>query len=455
MRPRLRDHPLLRPLVPILRPFVRAARAAARPVAGPVRGRLGRFGPAALARTARWAGGALREIRRRRRDPRLRVAVDVLALWEPRTGVGWSLHQLLAHLAERTDLSLRLYGLSLVRAPGIPEPPEPLPEGPALERVVYEVPDDLVLGQRWLVPFLRWIEPWLIRADRNQVTWAPNYILPPPFRRADLPLVATVHDLAYRKVPWAVRPDTLEAMREVLDRTLHEATLLITPTAAVRDDLVAFGVAGAERVRPIHHGLGMVAAAGRAEEVAAPPAGTPPAYCLHVGTVEPRKNLPALFAAYRRLRAAGASPPPLVLAGQLGWKSEGLRREIDAAAGEGWLLHFGYVGTAELVALYRGATVVALPSWYEGFGLPVVEAMALGAPVLLSDVPVFHEVAGDAALYAPPGDPAAWSAALARLFADPALRADLAARGRRRAERFTWRRAAERAAAVLAEAAER
>jgi alpha-1,3-rhamnosyl/mannosyltransferase len=419
---RLRDHPLLRPLVPVLRPFVRAARAAVRPVAAPVRGRLWRLGPAALGRTARWAAGLVGEIRRRRRDPRLRVAVDVLALWEPRTGVGWSLHQLLAHLAERPELSLRLYGLALVRAPGIPEPPEPLPAGPALERVVYDVPDDLVLGQRWLVPFLRRIEPLLMRADGNQVTWAPNYILPPPFRRADLPLVATVHDLAYRKVPWAVRPDTLAAMREVLERTLHEARLLITPTAAVRDDLVAFGVAGAGRVRPIHHGLGMVAAAGRegdgsgsepagadaasggatAVEPATPPAGTPPAYCLHVGTVEPRKNLPALLAAYHRLRAAGEAPPPLVLAGQLGWKSAGLRRELAAAAAQGWLRHFGYVGTGELVALYRGATVVALPSWYEGFGLPVVEAMALGAPVLLSDIPVFHEVAGDAALYAPP-----------------------------------------------------
>jgi glycosyltransferase involved in cell wall biosynthesis len=257
----------------------------------------------------------------------------------------------------------------------------------------------------------------------------------------------------------------------------------------VRDDLVAFGVAAAGRVRPIHHGLGMVAAAGRempldatdgadagaaagaargaaagngaagdpggAAGAATPPAGTPSAYCLHVGTVEPRKNLPALLAAYRLLRAAGEAPPPLVLAGQLGWKSEALRRDIAAAAGEGWLRHFGYVGTGELVALYRGATVVALPSWYEGFGLPVVEAMALGAPVLLSDIPVFHEVAGHAALYAPPDDPAAWAAALARLFADPTLRADLAARGRQRAERFTWERAAEETAAVLAEAARR
>ncbi len=453
MPPPLRDRPLIRPLVPVLRPAVRAARALLRPVAGPLRRRLWRFGPRTLARTARWAAGIAGRIARRRRETRLTVAVDVLALWEPLTGIGWYLHQLLDELGRRDDLALRLYGLALVRAPGIPEAPQPLPAGPALEHVVYEVPDDLVVGRRWLVPWLRRLEPLLVLADRNRVVWAPNYILPPPFRLARGPLVATVHDLAFRRVPWAVRPDTLVAMQEVLDRTLFEAVRLITPSAAMRDDLAATGDAAAHRVRPIHHGLGQAARAGGAP-TAAPPAGTPPAYVLHVGTVEPRKNVEMLLAAWERLRAAdGPPPPPLVLAGRYGWRTEGLRRRIEAAAAAGWLRHFGYVSRDELLALYRGALAVALPSWYEGFGLPVVEAMWAGAPLALSDIAVFREVAADAALFAPPGDPAAWAATLDRLLTDPELRRDLAARGRARATAFTWRRAADETAAVFAEAA--
>jgi alpha-1,3-rhamnosyl/mannosyltransferase len=452
MTRRLRDLPILRPLLPVLRPPVDRARRFAHYLHDTLR-RLDRLGPSSVLRTARWAWGVGGELRRLRRDPRLKVAVDVLALWEPLTGVGWYLHQVLVHLAHREGLSLRLYGLSVVQAPEIPEPPAPLPEGPALERVLYAIPDDLVLARPRLVSLLRRLEPLLLAADGHQVVWAPNYILPPPFRLAHRPLVATIHDLAFRRVPWAVRPDTLEAMREILDRTLQEAVLLITPSATVRDDLVAFGYAAPGRIRPIHHGLGQVAEEASARP--APPVGTPPAYVLHVGTVEPRKNLTTLLAAYRRLLAAGPAPPPLVLAGHLGWKAEDLAREIEAGRRDGWLVHFGYVSRDELVALYRGARLVALPSWYEGFGLPVVEALWAGVPALLADIPVFREVAGDAACYAPPGDPGAWAAALGRLLAEDAEgpRRELAARGRDRAGRYTWERAAAATAAVLREAA--
>ena len=444
--------PLIRPLLPVLRPAVDRARRFGHYLAD-TRGRLSRLGPASVSRTARWAWGVIAQVRRLRRERRLRVAVDVLALWEPLTGVGWYLHQVLHHLAQRRDLALRLYGLSIVQAPEIPEPPVPLPEGPALERVLYEIPDDLVLARPRLVSLLRRLEPLLLAADGHDVVWAPNYILPPPFGITGGPLVATVHDLAYRRVPWAVRPDTLEAMREILDRTLHEAVLLITPSAAMRDDLVAFGYAGPRRIHPIHHGLGQVAAA--APEGAEPPTGTPPEYCLHVGTLEPRKNLTTLLAAQRILRAAGEAPPPLVLAGRYGWRTEELRRDVEAAVDEGWLIHFGYVSRRELLALYRGATAVAAPSWYEGFGLPVVEALAAGAPAVISDIPVFREVAGDAALYAPPGDPVAWAEVLGRLFRDPALRRDLARRGAERAARFTWQASAAATARVLHRAAGR
>jgi glycosyltransferase involved in cell wall biosynthesis len=105
-------------------------------------------------------------------------------------------------------------------------------------------------------------------------------------------------------------------------------------------------------------------------------------------------------------------------------------------------MHPGYVAPEQLAALYRGATLVAMPSLYEGFGLPVVEAFAAGAAVVASDLPVLREVAGDAALFVPASDGEAWTDALERLLADASLRSALAARGRERAERFDWRRAA-------------
>jgi glycosyltransferase involved in cell wall biosynthesis len=396
--------------------------------------------PRRLRRTWLWIRETADQIRRRRAEPRLTVAVDVNSFYEPLTGVGWYLHQILLHLAERDDVRLRLYGQRLVHGdPWIPRPVAAFPAGPAIERIDYDAPDGLVIRPWRGRQVLRRLASLLMAADGNQVLFAPNYLFPPLFWLARGARVATIHDLGVWKVPWAVRPDSGEALRERLERTLFEADLFLTPSEAVRQELIERKVA-ASRVRAIHHGTGLVGEGSTASSV---PPRTPPRYALHVGTVEPRKNVPALLAAWRLLRLRRAEPPPLVLCGGFGWRAEEARREIGAAEAEGWLVHLGYVSTEELAALYRGAELVALPSFYEGFGLPAVEALRAGAPLLASDIPVLREVAGDAALYAPPDRPDRWADRAGELLADAGLRADLRRRGLERARRFDWGRAAE------------
>ncbi|HSS50465.1 MAG TPA: glycosyltransferase family 1 protein [Thermoanaerobaculia bacterium] len=407
--------------------------------------------PRRLRRTWLWIREIVEQIRRRRAEPRLTVAVDVNSFYEPLTGVGWYLHQILLHLAERDDVRLRLYGQRLVHGdPWIPRPVAPLPAGPAIERIDYDAPDGLVVRPWRGRQGLRRLASLLMAADGNQVLFAPNYLFPPLFWLARGARVATIHDLGVWKVPWAVRPDSGEALRELLERTLFEGDLFLTPSEAVRQELIERGVAPS-RVRAIHHGTGLVGE----ETMAAPvPPSTPPRYVLHVGTVEPRKNVRTLLAAWRLLRLRRAEPPPLVLCGGFGWQAEEARGEIATAEAEGWLVHLGYVGTEELAALYRGAEMVALPSFYEGFGLPAVEAMRAGAPLLASDLPVLREVAGDAALYAPPDRPDLWADRAGELLADAGLRADLRRRGLDRAARFDWGRAAEETVRAFRAAAE-
>jgi glycosyltransferase involved in cell wall biosynthesis len=442
-----------------------------------------RFGsPRRLRATAAFLAGLARRIRERRAEPRLTVAVDVDSLYETLTGVGWYLHELIAHLAQRDDLRLRLYGHRLIAAPGAGSPGQtaagggpgrtaaaggagqtraagggltkapavPLPGGPAVEHVTYAAPDGLVVPPWRADQLLRRAAPFLVAADGNRVLFGPNYLLPPLFAFARGARVVTVHDLGFARLPWAVRPDTALALRERLERTLLEADLLLTPSMAVAGELVASGVAPS-RVRPIHHGPGQhPPAAGPA----ALPRGTPAAYGLFVGTLEPRKNLATLIEAWRELRRGGGAPP-LVVCGPPGWKARQLRRAMAAAEGEGWLVYQGYVAAGELAALYRGAAVVALPSLYEGFGLPVVEALAAGAPLVLSDIAVFHEVAGDAALYCPPRRADLWTQRLRQVLSDDGLRQDLAQRGRQRAARFDWRLAANATADAFRDAAGR
>ena len=409
-----------------------------------------RFGsPRRLRRTFLWLREVAGEIRRRQAEPRMTVAVDVNSFYEALTGVGWYLHQILVHLAERDGLRLRLYGQSLVESdPGAPRPVVAFPEGPAIERVVYETPDGLVVPPWRANQILRRLAPLLMAADGNDVLFGPNYLFPPLFRFARGARVATVHDLGLLKVPWAMRPDSAEALRERLERTIFEADLLLTPSEAVRRELIGIGVSP-DRVRAIHHGTGVLAETAPASL----PPRTPTRYALHVGTVEPRKNVPALLAAWRLLRARGIDPPPLVLCGGWGWKAEEIRQEIETAGREGWAVHLGYVGPGELAALYAGAELVALPSFYEGFGLPAIEALQAGAPLVASDLPVLREVAGDAALYAPPDRPDLWADRISELLADGDLREEMRRKGRERAREFDWRRAAGETAGAFRKAA--
>ncbi|HEX2252593.1 MAG TPA: glycosyltransferase family 1 protein, partial [Thermoanaerobaculia bacterium] len=381
---------------------------------------LSRCKPHRVVYTLRWFLGEWRRMADRRREQRVTVAVDVTPLWESLTGVGWYLERLLVHLAGRDDLRLRLYGPTVTVDPNDPGPVQPLPTGPALEPVRIVVPEDLTVPAGPLIRVLRRLEPLLIAADGNRVLWAPNFFPPRRFLLARGALVATVHDLAWRRLPWTLREETLADLSLRLEQTAYRARYLVTPSRAVRGELAAAGIATPEQVLAIHHGPGHLSDGAGTAARAAGESGLDGPYVLFVGTIEPRKNLGTLLAAWRLLAgqhrgAAGDELPRLVVCGRVGWKSERLAERLREGEASGWVVHLGYVETERLEALYRGAVGLAFPTFYEGFGLPALEAMAAGIPLVLSDIPVLREVAGDAALYAPPEEPAAWARQVARL----------------------------------------
>ena len=179
-------------------------------------------------------------------------------------------------------------------------------------------------------------------------------------------------------------------------------------------------------------------------------------YVLAVGTLEPRKNLSTLVDAFGGKLAD--LPLQLVVAGGLGWKYRALLAQMAPLARTGRLVHVGYVSEAQKATLYQHAVCLAYPSLYEGFGLPILEAMTYGTAVVVSTAPACVEVAGDAGITVDPRDTPGWADAIARLARDPALRQQLGRSGRERAKRFSWQRSimplvdrlssAERAAAA-------
>lgn len=261
--------------------------------------------------------------------------------------------------------------------------------------------------------------------------------------------VVTVHDLIPLLLPRTFTRRHRTIVRLALARVRRRADLVLVPSRAVQRDVVERLGVEEERVVVVPHGCearfrpARGAADAAALSAAAGRLGLPPRYVLAVGTLEPRKNLTTLLHAYARLRAAAAAPPPeLVLAGARGWLDGPVRQTVRALGLEAVVRLPGFIDDDDLPAVYRGAELVVFPSLREGFGLPLLEAMASGVPVVASSAPALPEVAGGAALLVDPLDVEAMAAAAARALRDQPLREKLRAAGIARAAQFSWTAAA-------------
>ena len=255
-----------------------------------------------------------------------------------------------------------------------------------------------------------------------------NFVLPPTRRAAG---VVTIHDLGFVLHAETVDRTSL-AYQRLVPRALDRARIILTPSLAAANDLVE--VYRTDRDRIVVTPLGV----DPAWAATTPPSaqwlethGIPPRYLLFVGTLEPSKNVPVLIAAHALLRRDDPNTPPLVLAGAAGWG------DIEFSPDD--VVWPGYLPQTDLRRLTAGAAALVLPSRYEGFGLPALEALACGVPVVVSDIPVLREVTGGLAQYVPVGDVDALAATLRTT-----LDADDAGREERRAwaATFTWERCA-------------
>jgi len=339
----------------------------------------------------------------------LRVGLDATPLLGPRTGIGRYAGSLLTALARGPDevvaTAFTLRGRGALRVPdGV--------------QVRARAAPARLLQAAWART--SW-PPVELLTGRLDVFHATNFVLP-PLRRAGG--VVTVHDLAFLRMTETVTAASAR-YRALVPRSLRRAAVVVVPSEAVAEQ-VREAYAPRVPVVAVPHGV----SAGWS--TAPPPdaalrarLGLPSSYVLFVGTLEPRKDVRTLLAAHRLVRGA----PPLVLVGPPGWGEQ-----VDVAG----VVAPGYLDDPSLRPVVAGASAVVLPSRDEGFGLPVLEALAAGTPVVASDLPVLREVGGTLVRYAPVGDVEAFAAALQAVLDDPGEP------GPRRAHAaaFTWERSA-------------
>lgn len=373
-----------------------------------------------------------------------RVALDVGALVGPRTGIGVFTHELATGLAARHDTDLVAYAPTWrgrhQLAAATPRPAHVVTRPMAARPL-------RALWRRLPVPPIEWF------TGDIDVVHGPNYVVPPTRRAA---AVVSIHDLTMVHFPELCTPDTL-AVVPLIRAAITRGAWVHTDTDAVATEVIEHFGADPARVRTVPlapsptTGETNPAALGAAVSWVHELTGGAP-YVLALGTVEPRKDLVGLVNAFGAL--ADTHPEVrLVVAGPDGWGADALASALATSPVRDRIVRLGWVDGAQRAALLGGAGVLAYPSRYEGFGLPPLEAMAVGTPVVATAVPAVVETCGDAALLCPAGDTAALAQALGDVLDDRGgVAGRLRAGGPARASEFTWERTVSGIVELYAEA---
>lgn len=289
------------------------------------------------------------------------------------------------------------------------------------------------------------LERWALAAEilphRLDLLHSPDFIPPKGcwFRS-----VITIHDLTFLHYPQFLTPGSRRYYNDQIEAAVARADHILTDSEATRQDVISMLRVDPDHATTVLLGLSdhFRPAPPETAQAFAARHNLPRGYILFVGTFEPRKNLSGLLQAYAALRADLPDAPPLVIAGRRGWLFEDVYALAESLHLTDCILWLEDTPHADLPALYSAASVLCLPSHYEGFGFPPLEAMGCGTPAVAADRASLPEVVGDAGLLIDPDDPASIAGALLRVLTDSALAADLRQRGLTRAAQFTWDRTA-------------
>lgn len=371
----------------------------------------------------------------------MKVLLDVSSVTLPLSGIGRYALELARHLPQSPDIS----SVSYLRGGQVLADFDLHSVGPAVPV------SKLRQGIKSLLPYKSVLGPWRRRKAKalarslapyeDYIYYAPNFSAPPVTGLS----VVTLHDLSVFHFPDFHPRDRVNYLREQIHSSVANADRLVTDSAFVRDELLQLFQLPGERVSAIPLGVDTSFRVHTPQELATLESTyglSPGGYVLSVGTVEPRKNLAGLLQAYSRLAPGQRKRYPLVIAGAYGWNSDVLIEQIRRMSDSGDVIYLDYVPEQHLPALYAGAAVFAYFSFYEGFGLPVLEAMSSGVPVVCAASSALPELCGDTGLQADPHDIDAMADVLRRALEDESWRAGAAEEGIARSARYTWQKTA-------------
>jgi glycosyltransferase involved in cell wall biosynthesis len=375
------------------------------------------------------------------------LGAHLLSLGRDYRGAGatWYIYNILGHLPAATpDLPLQYTAF-------LHEPSYSPPVGMRVRRSLWSTSSPI---RR--IAWEQLAAPVALRRERIDVLHAMAFVAP---LFSPCPTVVTVLDLSFLRYPKAFKPFNRLYLGWMTRISVRRASRVIAISESTRQDVIALLGVSPDRVHRIYCGVdpAFYPASEAEVETFRQRKGLPERFILNLGTIEPRKNVARLVEAYASLVASDPGEMagiPLVIAGGRGWLADPIYARVQELGIQDRVHFVGYVPEVEKRLWYSAATCFCYPSLYEGFGLPPLEAMACGVPVIASDVASLPEVVGDAGLTVSPLDTAALSSEMRKVLSSPSLRAELAARGRAQALRFSWNEAARQTAQIYALAGE-
>ncbi len=373
----------------------------------------------------------------------MKFAIDIQSAVTQKAGVGRYTRELVEHVAAAIEpldeLALPYFDF---RRGAVPFP---VPK--ATMHPVRWIPGRAVQAS-WR--FLR-LPPYDLLCGKADLYHFPNFIIPPLWRGK---AVVTIHDLAFMRYPQFAEDRNVKYLNSNIRRTARRADAIITVSRFSAQEVETYLHVPPERIFPIHHGIDTRFRRPDEHSIRSALAslGLDRPYLLTVGTIEPRKNIPHLIRVFETLNTFDGD---LVIVGGKGWKYEPILDRIRQSPRAANIRCMGYAGDDALPALYAGATVFLLASFYEGFGFPPVEAMACGTPVVSSTGGSLEEVLGDGAALLDHFDVDRWAETVRQAIGDTTFRQGLIERGARQADRYTWRDTARRTLDIYRQVAAR
>ncbi len=365
----------------------------------------------------------------------MRVGIDATAALTQGGGIGRYVRELTRALAASdSETSYQLFTA---------KPPTTSPVSNPLPTTANFTHKPAPIDERWL--YRLWYRarlplPVQMVTGKLDLFHSPDFVLPPV--AGNIPTLLTVHDLSFIHYPHVYEERLVNYLNEVVPWSVQRATHILADSQATKDDLMQFYATPDDKVSVLYSGVSddfqpvssdkKLLAMRKKYHLGSKP------FILTVGTVQPRKNYELLVRAFAQVDG----DVTLAIAGGKGWLERGLSAEIAKHNLQKRVKLLGFVDDADLPALYSAATLFVMPSLYEGFGIPILEAMACGVPVISSDSSSLPEVVANAGVLLPPDDEAAWTETINELLHDSARRAKMVGMGAIRAHQFTWQRAA-------------